>query len=329
MKKINFSNNLKNLREHHNLTQSKLSVLLDVTRQSIYAYEQGKATPSLEVLDKMTDIFNCSLDSLIFESTPLNISKFVSLNKSLDEDYTNFSTLNKLKDIKSQLINKKYLIDNSLEDINNAIHILEKTYASDTNKTTIENPDCKDHSLKKNTIEKNKINLDRMFNIIHSDFENYVEPKLRDKRAEQLLDLNSFDFNEVDYTEIPYICDISAGLPALAYNYCDDMIKIPDDYINSNHDYFILKVKGTSMNEIYNNKESLLIRRCSSVENGEIAVISVDKDNATLKEYRLDPKTRTVYLIPHSSFKEHEMQSYNIDEHNIEILGKVEKILKF
>lgn len=105
MKKINFANNLKNLREHHNLTQSKLASILNITRQSVYSYEQGKSTTSLEVIEKMTEIFNCSLDSLIFESPPLNISKFIYLNESLDDDCTNFSTLNKLK-----ILNPNYLI---------------------------------------------------------------------------------------------------------------------------------------------------------------------------------------------------------------------------
>ncbi len=57
--------NLKTLREIHNLSQKELGEQLDVSDTMISMYEQNKKQPSLTTITKMATYFNVSVDYLI------------------------------------------------------------------------------------------------------------------------------------------------------------------------------------------------------------------------------------------------------------------------
>lgn len=58
------------LRTAKNLSQEELAGLLDVSRQSVSKWETNAATPDLEKLIRLCDIFNVSLDELAGRSRP-------------------------------------------------------------------------------------------------------------------------------------------------------------------------------------------------------------------------------------------------------------------
>lgn len=58
-------NNLKRLRQQHNLSQQKLAEALHVSQQSIYKYEHNITSPDIETLINMADYFNTSVDYII------------------------------------------------------------------------------------------------------------------------------------------------------------------------------------------------------------------------------------------------------------------------
>lgn len=61
-----FPEQLKKFRKETNTTQDDLATKLFVTRQAISKWESGDSTPDLTNLIKLTDIFNVSLDTLVF-----------------------------------------------------------------------------------------------------------------------------------------------------------------------------------------------------------------------------------------------------------------------
>ncbi len=65
MFKDNFGNRLKELREDNTIKQSELANMLNVARNTISCYESNINEPSLEILVKIADIFNVSLDYLL------------------------------------------------------------------------------------------------------------------------------------------------------------------------------------------------------------------------------------------------------------------------
>lgn len=60
-----FGDRLKELREDMGLTQEQLSIRLDITRQQLSNYETNKYEPAFEVLIRIADFFNVSIDYLL------------------------------------------------------------------------------------------------------------------------------------------------------------------------------------------------------------------------------------------------------------------------
>ena len=74
---IQLGQQIKNLRTANHLSQEDLAQKLFVSRQSISKYENGEATPDVEKLVQMAEIFEVSLDFLILgkEAEPVNEKK--------------------------------------------------------------------------------------------------------------------------------------------------------------------------------------------------------------------------------------------------------------
>lgn len=58
-------NRIKRLREELNMTQQELADKLEGAKSTVAMYEKGDRKPSLEVLVKLSEIFNCSIDYLL------------------------------------------------------------------------------------------------------------------------------------------------------------------------------------------------------------------------------------------------------------------------
>lgn len=119
--------------------------------------------------------------------------------------------------------------------------------------------------------------------------------------------------------DILILGQIAAGLPLYAegniegYTYTDR---------NGGADYFALKVKGDSMTAAQINDGNLIIVRVQpTVENGEIAIVRVNNEEATVKRFKQEGNI--VHLIPQSFNPEHQVQTYNLKDTKIEVIGKV------
>ena len=56
--------NLRKYRQELNLSPTGLSILLNISRQSIYNWENGTCEPSEENIKALCDIFNISVEQL-------------------------------------------------------------------------------------------------------------------------------------------------------------------------------------------------------------------------------------------------------------------------
>ena len=99
--------------------------------------------------------------------------------------------------------------------------------------------------------------------------------------------------------------------------------RIPIDPVLFNivdpEEHFFLKVNGESMNKVIRNGAYALIHKQDIVENGEIAVVLVNGDEATLKKF--SRQGDLVILEPMSDDDSFQVQIYN-KETPIKILGK-------
>jgi len=53
------------IRKQKNITQQRLAFELNISREALSYYENGKRDPSLAMLNKMSEYFNVSIDFLI------------------------------------------------------------------------------------------------------------------------------------------------------------------------------------------------------------------------------------------------------------------------
>ena len=65
-------NRIKILREEFGYTQQELADKLDGAKSTIAMYENETRKPSLEVLIKLSEIFNCSIDYILCKSEVRN-----------------------------------------------------------------------------------------------------------------------------------------------------------------------------------------------------------------------------------------------------------------
>lgn len=69
---MSFGNNLKKIRQEHDMTQEELAKRINTSRSNIANYENDKNMPSIEILNKLSEILNCSTDYLLGKSDARN-----------------------------------------------------------------------------------------------------------------------------------------------------------------------------------------------------------------------------------------------------------------
>lgn len=90
-------NRIKELRSEKGITQLRLSMELEVTQETISAYEKGKHLPSLPSLMKMSDLFNVSMDYIMKRSDCKNIISDTNLRPDEIRLLTCFHLLGKIQ----------------------------------------------------------------------------------------------------------------------------------------------------------------------------------------------------------------------------------------
>lgn len=69
---MTFGNILKKLRQDNNMTQDELAKKIDTSRSNIANYENGKNMPSVDILEKLSKLFDCTTDYLLGKSDNRN-----------------------------------------------------------------------------------------------------------------------------------------------------------------------------------------------------------------------------------------------------------------
>ena len=56
---------LRNIRKQRNLNQLKVALDLNISREALSHYENGKRSPDIQMLKRLSEYFNVSIDFLI------------------------------------------------------------------------------------------------------------------------------------------------------------------------------------------------------------------------------------------------------------------------
>lgn len=290
----NFKHNLKLLRKKFKLTQNELSKKLNISRQTLSYFETGARDPDITTLINIAKFFDCSIDFLIFGETN---------SKSSDLENILNSALFSKNELLVSLKNKEIELKDTLKKLNTFINLLEQ------------NNDI-EYSEELSITTKNNLTELEYLNSIDTDFYNNNNIIIFDAPKYKHLSKNEID-------DIPILADISAGYPVYTNNdkkeFCFHIKS--DDLAHDSDNYFALKIKGDSMNELYKDGDYILVEKTSCVENGTPAIVVIENDYATCKIFSKDELC--VCLEPRSTNPKHKKQTYPLSKYNYRILGKV------
>ncbi|MBD1146333.1 transcriptional repressor LexA [Pelagibacterales bacterium SAG-MED28] len=91
---------------------------------------------------------------------------------------------------------------------------------------------------------------------------------------------------ETKSTDVSVLGSIAAGTPMEAIQQEVDRVALPED-LQNNGEHYGLKVKGDSMIEAgINDGDTVIVKKTSNVDSGQIAVVLIDDQEATLKRVR-------------------------------------------
>ena len=120
---------------------------------------------------------------------------------------------------------------------------------------------------------------------------------------------------------IPVYGSVAAGIPLDAIEDIIDYEEISEDMARTG-EFIALQVKGHSMEPTISNKDVVIVRLQPDVENGEIAVVLVNGDEATCK--KIKKRQDGVMLIPlNQSYEPMFYSNEEIETLPVRILGKV------
>ncbi len=124
------------------------------------------------------------------------------------------------------------------------------------------------------------------------------------------------------FSEVPFLGKIAAGTPIEAIRDEGRTVQIPPDLMG-NGEHYALKVQGDSMvNAGIHDKDTVVIRRCDTAENGTIVVALVDGEEVTLK--RLRRAGGKIVLEPENDAYEPRI----LEPNRVQIQGKLVSLLR-
>lgn len=137
-----------------------------------------------------------------------------------------------------------------------------------------------------------------------------------------LVDEMDLSSNKTEGIKIPVLGYVAAGIPMDAIEYILDYEEIPQEMARKG-EFFALKIKGNSMEPRIYNGDIVIVRRQPDVDNGDIAIVLVNGDEATCK--KITKNESGINLVPLNTTG-HEVKFYSneqIIELPVTILGKV------
>ena len=121
--------------------------------------------------------------------------------------------------------------------------------------------------------------------------------------------------------KIPVLGRVIAGIPIEAVDEIIDYEEIPQSMVK-NGEYFALQIKGDSMEPKFSAGDVVIVRKQEDVDNGDIAVVLVNGNEATVKKIR--KFDGGINLIPtNSNYDVITYTNTQIEQLPVRIIGKV------
>lgn len=126
-----------------------------------------------------------------------------------------------------------------------------------------------------------------------------------------------------DAVRVPVLGSVPAGIPLEAIEDITDYEEIPKSMLSGGKEYFALKVKGDSMFPVFLDGDTVIVRKSPTCQSGEVCVVYVNGNDATLKEVRIDER-KNLSLIPrNTNYSPRTFTAAEVEELPVVIAGVV------
>lgn len=261
---------IKQLRNELDLTQEDLALQLGLKgKSSVANYESGKIVPSDKIKLKMCEIFGCSMDYLIGKSDYKNFDDYIEHN--IDDVADVINNLASVYEYIAQQGNSKAI--SILKKNNDEKLIEELIILKPSEKKLNDMLDKYVECIQEPIRSQYKDTLLNMYNIaIAKDID---DNQISDKLCEES---DEYRYDDKIYMT-PVYNQSSVGQPNWAEECIEGRIPVDPNLmgIKNAEEHFFLRISDESMNKIVKNGAFALIHKQDTVENGEIAVVLVNR----------------------------------------------------
>jgi SOS-response transcriptional repressor LexA len=283
-----FGKKLKELRQNQNLKIRELENLSGVSNAYLSQLENGKrGKPSPEIIKKLAPYLNVSYTEL------MKMAGYIT--EDLNEEAMELMQIDDIEEVFNYAFEKFFegISDNGLvnEEFRNEL-IKQITNSSQDNEDFFSSENLKDQIVWRELFNNLTFQEKLEFLLILKKDKNLNDITYKNHNQKNLFATeNSSNYYTKEDIEpagrsvkIPILGYIAAGQPIFADEHIVDYEEMPGEY---DEQHFMLIVKGDSMqgSRIYPG-DKVLVKLQPEVENGEIAVVNVNGDDATLKKVK-------------------------------------------
>ncbi len=122
--------------------------------------------------------------------------------------------------------------------------------------------------------------------------------------------------------KIPILGRVVAGVPMEAIENIEGYEDLTPSMIGRG-EFFALRIKGKSMEPVMQDGDLVIVRRQNDIDNGDIAIVSINGDEATCKKVHFRPDGITLVGFNVSEYEPHFYSIKQVQELPLTIIGKV------
>ncbi|MBQ8528490.1 MAG: helix-turn-helix domain-containing protein [Clostridia bacterium] len=349
------SKRIRELRLEHGLTQKELSLLINKSESTVRMWELGKSEPDIQTIRMLSEIFSISTDYIISEvqssvppkstdktARPLTIGDRIRLLRK--ESGMSQEDLAILLNITKQAVYKyeSGIVTNIPID---KIEVLSKIFnvspgfIAGWREELSDNINSNDLPKKIYILRrKHNLTLEQVADIVgvgKSTVRKWETGMIANMRRDKIALLAKalhttpaylMGWAENEYTEkagvaLPVYGSVAAGIPIEAITDIEDYEEIPESLARTGQ-FAALKIKGDSMEPKFSNGDVVIVKLQDTVENGDIAVVLVNGDEATCKKIKKTPEG-VMLISTNPAYEPMFYSNREIDEKPVRIWGKV------
>lgn len=131
--------------------------------------------------------------------------------------------------------------------------------------------------------------------------------------------------NNSQGTRIPVLGTIVAGIPITAVENIIDYEEIPQEMAKTG-EYFALVVKGSSMEPKIYEGDVVIVKKQSTVDNGDIAIVLVNGNEATIKQIQRSQSGITLVGFNVAVYPPHIYTNEEIEDLPVNVIGKAVEV---